>query len=94
MQCHAVQTMSVFIQFSLASLMPLIKVRCKQRKDKSDIFWSFVFRYNENHGQWKRHQRRIANVSITPVIISVDKNHDFFKQSENLDFLFKSDSFD
>ena len=25
--------------------------------------------YNENHGQWKRYQRHIANVSITPVII-------------------------
>jgi len=25
--------------------------------------------YNENHGQWKRYKRHIANVSITPVII-------------------------
>jgi len=26
--------------------------------------------YNENHGQWKRYQRHIADVSITPVIIN------------------------
>jgi len=36
---------------------------------QQNIF-GFTFReYNENHGQWKRHQRHIANVSITPVII-------------------------
>jgi len=29
----------------------------------------FLQQNNENHGQWKRYQRHIANVSITPVII-------------------------
>ena len=33
------------------------------------FFWKFFERCNENHGQCKRYQRHIANVTITPVIV-------------------------
>ena len=37
--------------------------------------WKLIrISWNENHGQWKRYQRPIANISITPVITPVVDN--------------------